>query len=73
MSIKSILSICGFLLVTMIDVIAITSMSNEAAAYIVVFITSSWIIAMVILAYAERETNAKREENKMCRMKKEDK
>jgi len=37
-------------------------MSNEAAAYIVVFITSSWIIAMVILAYAERETNAKREE-----------
>ena len=62
MSTKSILSICGFLLVAMIDVIAITSMSNEAAAYIVVFITSSWIIAMVMLAYKEIEANTKNEE-----------
>ena len=73
MSTKSILSICGFLLVTMIDVIAITSMSNETAATIVIFITGIWIIAMVTLAYAEHGTNAKMKENEMCRMKKEDK
>ena len=62
MSTKSILSICGFLLVTMIDVIAITSMSNRAAAAIVIIVTSVWIIAMASLAYKEIEANTKNEE-----------